>query len=187
GARRGYRAGPLWPRPTRPAPAGCRHGRGSSPQTSRSYGARCRPAPGAGPAAWGAIGNYMLLFLAGLQSIPDDIYESASIDGATKVQQFWYMTVPLLAPIMQIVIMLAIINSLKGYESIMVLTEGGPIGRTEVMFLYVYKLLFPMPSAGATLDPQFGYGSAVGFVTAIIVGMITLVYQYMSRKMNKIN
>ncbi|WP_373229294.1 carbohydrate ABC transporter permease [Cohnella sp.] len=136
-------------------------------------------------AVWGAVGNYMLLFLAGLQNIPNDVYESSALDGANKRQQFWYLTIPMLGPVLQIVIMLAIINSLKGYESIMVLTEGGPIGKTEVMYLYVYKLFFPTPSSGLVVDQQFGYGSAVGFTTAVIVGMITLLYHMMSKRLNK--
>lgn len=136
-------------------------------------------------AVWGAIGNYMLLFLAGLQSIPEDLYESAQIDGANRVQQFWYVTIPLLGPVMQMIILLAITISLKGYESIMVLTEGGPVGRTEVMFLYVYKLLFPV-STGSVFLQEIGYGSAVGFATAVIVGAITGIYFFVSKRMNKI-
>ncbi|TFE31520.1 carbohydrate ABC transporter permease [Cohnella luojiensis] len=136
-------------------------------------------------AAWGAVGNYMLLFLAGLQSIPQDLYESASIDGANAVQRFRYITIPMLGPIMQIIIMLAIIASLKGYESIMVMTDGGPIGKTEVMYLYLYKLLFPVPT-GPPVEQQLGYGSAVGFATAIIVGLITAIYYFMTKKMNKV-
>ncbi|MNR51200.1 hypothetical protein D3C85_1708370 [compost metagenome] len=81
--------------------------------------------------------------------------------------------------------MLAIINSLKGYESIMVLTEGGPVGKTEVMYLYVYKLFFPTPT-GSFTDQQFGYGSSVGFMTAVIVGIITIVYHLMSKRLNKL-
>lgn len=137
-------------------------------------------------AVWGAVGNYMLLFLAGLQNIPTDLYESASIDGANARQKFWYITIPMLGPVMQIIIMLAIIASLKGYESIMVMTEGGPIGKTEVMYLYLYKLLFPVASTGNSVVQQFGYGSAVAFATALIVGTITAVYYYLSRKMNKV-
>ncbi|MFS0723421.1 carbohydrate ABC transporter permease [Paenibacillus sp. 1P07SE] len=136
-------------------------------------------------AVWGAVGNYMLLFLAGLQGIPKDLYESASIDGANAGRRFWSITLPMLAPVAQLVIMLAIIASLKGYESIMLITEGGPIGRTEVMYLYLYKLLFPV-STGSAVVQQFGYGSAVGFATAIIVGGITGLYFLLSRKMNKV-
>lgn len=136
-------------------------------------------------AVWGAVGNYMLLFLAGLQSIPQDLYESAAIDGANAGKRFWHITLPMLAPVAQMVIMLAIIASLKGYESIMVITEGGPIGKTEVMYLYLYKLLFPV-STGSPVTQQLGYGSAVGFATAVIVGGITGLYFFLSRKMNKV-
>ncbi|WP_127535716.1 carbohydrate ABC transporter permease [Paenibacillus illinoisensis] len=137
-------------------------------------------------AVWGAIGNYMLLFLAGLQNIPQDVYESSALDGANKFQQFRYITIPMLGPVMQMIIMLAIINALKGYESIMVMTDGGPIGKTNVMFLYVYKLFFP-PAGGsaATQIQEFGYGSAAAFVTALIVGVITILYFYGSRKMSQ--
>ena len=136
-------------------------------------------------AVWGAVGNYMLLFLAGLQSIPQDLYESASIDGANAGRRFWNITLPMLAPVAQMVIMLAIIASLKGYESIMVITEGGPIGKTDVMYLYLYKLLFPV-STGSPVTQQLGYGSAVGFATAVIVGAVTGLYFFFSRKMNKV-
>ncbi len=135
-------------------------------------------------AIWGAVGNYMLLFLAGLQGIPEDLYEAASLDGASEVRKLWSITIPLLGPVMQMIIMLAITISLKGYESIMVLTEGGPYGKTEVMYLYLFKLLFPI-SPESPVQQQLGYGSAVGFVTALIVGIVTILYFYLSRKLNK--
>lgn len=135
-------------------------------------------------AIWGAIGNYMLLFIAGLQGIPDDLYESASIDGANAAQKFWSITIPMLGPVLQMIIMLAIITALKGYESIMVLTEGGPFGKTDVMYLYVFKLFFPVSASSASVQ-QIGYGSAAGFVTALIVGGITIVYFYLSKRLNQ--
>lgn len=136
-------------------------------------------------AIWGAIGNYMLLFIAGLQNIPEDLYEAASLDGAGPLRKMWSITIPMLGPVLQMIVMLAITVSLKGYESIMVLTEGGPYGKTEVMYLYLYKLFFPV-STGSTTVQQFGYGSAVGFATAVIVGIITLIYFYVSKKLNEI-
>lgn len=135
-------------------------------------------------AVWGAIGNYMLLFIAGLQGIPEDIYESASIDGANAVQKFWYITIPMLGTVLQMIVMLAIITALKGYESIMVLTEGGPFGKTDVMYLYVYKLFFPVSATNTTVQ-QLGYGSAVGFVTALIVGVVTILYFSMSKRLSR--
>jgi raffinose/stachyose/melibiose transport system permease protein len=137
-------------------------------------------------AAWGGLGNYMVLFLAGLQTIPKELEEAATLDGASKPRIFLFITIPLLGPVMQIVLLLAIINALKGYESIMVLTGGGPADQTQVMNLYVYKLFFPL-SAGQSYTPEFGYGSAAGVVTSLIIGIITVVYLWSSRRMDKIN
>ncbi len=135
-------------------------------------------------ASWGAVGNYMIYFLAGLQSIPEDLYESASIDGAGPLQTLWHITLPMMGPVLQVVVMLAIIISLKGYESILVLTGGGPAGVTDVIYLYIYKLFFPMPDIGST-TLEYGYGSAVAFVSSIIVGLITVGYLYWSKRMNE--
>ncbi|MGO4529338.1 carbohydrate ABC transporter permease [Paenibacillus sp. 2TAF8] len=136
-------------------------------------------------AIWGAVGNYMLLFIAGLQSIPEELYEAASLDGASEFQKLHNVTIPLLGPVMQMIIMLAITTALKGYESIMVLTEGGPYGKTEVMYLYLFKLLFPVSADTQSLQ-QLGYGSAVGFTTALIVGAVTLIYFQISKKLNDV-
>ncbi len=135
-------------------------------------------------AVWGGIGNYMIYFIAGLQGIPKEVYESASIDGSNRLQTMWYITIPMLGPVMQIIVMLAIINSLKGYESIMVLTGGGPAGSTEVMFLYVYRLFFPM-SDGSDFRVDYGYGATASFISAIIVGIITCAYLWYSKKMSE--
>ncbi|KLU53702.1 sugar ABC transporter permease [Paenibacillus sp. VT-400] len=136
-------------------------------------------------AIWGAVGNYMLLFIAGLQSIPEELYEAASLDGASEYQKLRNVTIPLLGPVLQMIIMLAITTALKGYESIMVLTEGGPYGKTEVMYLYLFKLLFPVSADTQSLQ-QLGYGSAVGFTTALIVGAVTLIYFQISKKLNDV-
>ncbi|MFZ5825836.1 MAG: carbohydrate ABC transporter permease [Bacillota bacterium] len=133
-------------------------------------------------AAWGAIGNYMVLFLAGLQSIPDELYEAASIDGATPAEQFRHVTIPMLGPVLQVVIMLAIVISLKGYESLMVLTGGGPVDATMVMFLYIYKLFFPSIDGDAMVQ-QYGYGSSLSFIASLIITGITLVYLRLSRRL----
>lgn len=137
-------------------------------------------------ATWGAIGNYMIYFLAGLQGIPAEIYESARIDGANKWEEIKSITLPMLAPVFQVVMMLAVIGALKDYENILVLTGGGPNGATEVMYLYAYKFFFPLSEAGGS-TMQFGYGAAVSFVVSIIVGIITAIYYVSSNKMNDVN
>ena len=132
---------------------------------------------------WGAVGNYMIYFIAGLQTIPLDIYESAALDGITPLKKLWYITLPMLAPVMKTVIMLAITSSFQDMQSIMVLTEGGPSGATEVMFLYTYRMFFPI-SISSQATSQFGYGATLCFVSAAIIGMVTILYLFLTRKLD---
>jgi raffinose/stachyose/melibiose transport system permease protein len=136
-------------------------------------------------AVWGGFGNYMILLVAGLQSIPQELYESSKMDGANSVQNFFYVTLPMLGPILKVVLMLAITSALKDYEVIMVMTGGGPQERTDVMFLYIYYLLFGNPKSLA-VRYQIGYGATAGLVSAVIIGMITVAYLRVSRKLDDI-
>lgn len=134
-------------------------------------------------AIWGGFGNYMILFLAGLQSISQDVYESADIDGCSKVQSFFYITVPMLGPVLKVVLLLAITTALKDYESIMVLTNGGPVGSTQVMFLYIYQLMFGSETVAGV---QIGYGAAVSLVSAVIIGIVTVIFLKLSKKLDDV-
>lgn len=136
-------------------------------------------------AVWGAIGNYMVYFIAGLTGISDDIYESAKIDGANETQSLFYITIPMLAPIIKMILMLALVVSFLDMQSILVLTEGVPMNATNVMFLYIYQLFFPVTS-GSTVPQEFGYGAAVSVVAALIVGAVTLFYLFLARKLDKV-
>lgn len=135
-------------------------------------------------AIWGGFGNYMILFSSGLTSISDEVYESAQIDGANSFQTFFRITLPLLGPVLKVVLMLAITTALKDYQSIMVLTAGGPNNRTQVMFLYIYQLCFGNSSSGGSL--QIGYGAVLSIISAVIVGVITLIYLKISKKLDDI-
>lgn len=136
-------------------------------------------------AVWGAVGNYMIYFLSGLQTISSDIYESADLDGAVGWKRLWHITLPMMSPIIQMVLMLAITQAFKDYETILVMTAGGPNNATNVLYLYIYKLMFPTgESTGATVQ-QYGYGACVAFTTAIFVGIITALYLKWSAKMKE--
>ena len=137
-------------------------------------------------AIWGGLGNYMVYFLAGLQQVPNELYESGEIDGTNKFTRLWYITLPMLGPVLKIIIMLSILSAFQDMQSIMVLTEGGPFESTDVMFLYVYRLYFPVTVTGAVATRQYGYGAAVAIICAAIVGVVTLLYLYVSRKMDDI-
>lgn len=136
-------------------------------------------------AVWGGVGNYMVYFLAGLQQIAPDMYESAEIDGVTPVTRLFRITLPLLGPVLKTILMLAIINAFQDMASIMVLTEGGPFNATKVMFLYIYQLYYPT-SDSMSFRPQYGYGAAVSIVAAAIIGLITVLYMRLSRKLDDI-
>ncbi|WP_124067150.1 sugar ABC transporter permease [Clostridium sp. E02] len=136
-------------------------------------------------AVWGAFGNYMILLISGLTGIPSDVYESAQIDGANGIQTFFKITLPMLGPVLKVVIMLAVTTAFKDYQSILVLTGGGPNNRTHVMFSYIFQMVFGTSAAASHL--QIGYGSVLSIVSALIVGIVTVIYLNFSKKMDDIS
>lgn len=134
-------------------------------------------------AVWAGFGNYMIYFISGMSSISEDVYESAKIDGANGIYTFFHITLPMLSPMLKIILMLAITGAFKDYDSILVLTQGGPNNRTQVMFLYIYQLIFGN-SVGAT--PQIGYATVLSLVAALIIGLVTAVYLFFARKLDDV-
>ena len=118
-----------------------------------------------------------------MSSISEDVYESAKIDGANGIQTFFKITLPMLSPMLKIILMLAITGAFKDYESIMVLTNGGPNNRTQVMFLYIYQLIF---GKDVGTNPQIGYATVLSLVAALIIGIVTAVYMYFARKLDEV-
>lgn len=126
---------------------------------------------------WQNFGLNMIFFLTGLQSIPHEMYEAATIDGANGRQQFFRITIPMLGPISQMVIMNALLGSLKMADLVLVMTNGMPNGKTEVMMSYIYKLFF----SGFT-SSDWGYASALMLITAVMLGIITIIYLKMTKR-----
>ncbi len=133
-------------------------------------------------AIWGGFGNYMIYFMSGLSSVPGDVYESAMIDGSSGLHTFFHITLPMLSPMLKTILMLAITTAFKDYESIMVLTNGGPDNRTMVMFLYIYRLLFGSNSN----NPSIGYACVLSLMAAVIVGIVTGIYMLIARKLDDV-
>jgi len=115
---------------------------------------------------WKSVGYYMVLFLAGLQSIPKMFYEAASVDGANSRQQFWYITIPLLMPTTLFVMVISIINSFQVFTPIFLLTRGGPHGATRVLPILIYENAF--------IYLKMGYASAMAVVLFVILMILTL-------------
>lgn len=110
----------------------------------------------------------MLILLAGLRSLPREPFESAMIDGASRWQMFWRITVPLLQPVLVVVLIFRIIDSLKVFDLIWVITAGGPGFASETLYVYAYNQAFKY------LD--IGYGSAVIVVFTAIVAAASVVW-----------
>ncbi|MEV0638374.1 sugar ABC transporter permease [Streptomyces sp. NPDC050619] len=115
---------------------------------------------------WRNFGIAMVLFLAGLQAIPQDVYEAASLDGAGRWRQLRHITLPLLLPTTLLVSVLLTVFYLQVFEEPYLLTDGGPLGSTESMALYTYHQF----GAG-----EFGMSSAASFVTLVLVALVSLV------------
>ena len=123
---------------------------------------------------WQSLGFYMLIFFAGLQSIPAELYESASLDGANGLQKLLHVTVPMLWPITSVVIVINIIGGIKVFETIYVMTTGGPNHATEVLGTYLYVTAFGATGGGS---PSMGYAAAIG-VVILLLAMVGTVIQF---------
>lgn len=98
--------------------------------------------------SWQGFGLYMLLFIAGLQNIDHSLYEAAEIDGANAWQQLRDVTLPGLSEVMTFVVSLALINGLKGFATVFVMTNGGPFYQSELITTYIYRLAFSAQDHG---------------------------------------
>jgi len=116
---------------------------------------------------WKGIGYNMVIYLAGLQDIPNELREAASIDGATGAQFFWRVTLPLLSPVTFFVVLMLTIGSFKSFDLIFALTEGGPGNATQLISHYIYNKAFVFFNYGQT--------SAAAFVLTAMVVIITII------------
>ncbi|MEU1577227.1 sugar ABC transporter permease [Streptomyces collinus] len=114
---------------------------------------------------WQYAGYSMVIFLAGLQSVPKEIHEAAAIDGAGPVRRFWSVTRPLLAPALTINLMLSVIGGIKLFDQVYALTGGGPGHATETISTLIYKDAFTLG--------EFGYSIALAVVLTIIVAVVS--------------
>nr|WP_212903597.1 sugar ABC transporter permease [Clostridium polyendosporum] len=116
--------------------------------------------------AWQAAGYFMMIFLAGLQDIPKHLYEAASIDGANKIQEFWYVTLPGLKNVFKFVILMTTIQAFKLFQQPFIMTGGGPNGSTETVVQLIYKEGFQYRNAG--------YSSAIAIIFFLIIITISI-------------
>jgi ABC-type sugar transport system permease subunit len=116
--------------------------------------------------AWWLCGYRMIVFRAGLNAIPDELYESASIDGAGPLRSFWNITLPLMKPSLLFAAVLTLVGGLRAFGQVIIMTNGGPGTSSEVLAIYMYRLAFEMFN--------FGQAAAVGFILLVIIFSISM-------------
>ncbi|WP_441894468.1 carbohydrate ABC transporter permease [Paenibacillus sp. YAF4_2] len=119
------------------------------------------------------FGSTMVIFLAGLKQIPSELYESASVDGASKLRKFFHITLPMISPVMFFNLVLGIIGSFQMFTSAFIITNGGPINSTYMYALFLYDKAFK--------HYQMGYASALAWILLVIVALMTAINFLVSR------
>jgi ABC-type sugar transport systems, permease components len=122
---------------------------------------------------WSSVPMLTLLYLAGLQGIPKELYEAASVDGSTALRSFWRITFPLLLPITLISLILKTIDAFSLFDLVYILTGGGPADSTQVTGYYLYQAAF------TSLD--YGYASALAWIIALATGCLAFFYSKLTR------
>ncbi len=117
-------------------------------------------------ATWKNMGFYIILFLSGLLNIPQDLYEASKIEGASRWQDFWRITLPLLKPTMLLVVILSTLGAFSLFIEPYVMTGGGPLNKTMSVVLYMYKQAF--------LFQHMGYAATIGFALALVILVFVL-------------
>jgi len=115
---------------------------------------------------WAHTGQLLIIYLAGLQQIPQEYYEVAKIEGANRWQTFWRVTWPLLVPVTTMVVAYTTIQSFQAFVLVFALTNGGPGNATEILGTYIYHQAF--------MNNHFGYAAAISVVFMIIIAVLTM-------------
>lgn len=123
---------------------------------------------------WANLGYKIVIYLAGLSNIPDDLYEASEIDGANKLQQFWMITIPMLTPTIFFLSITTMIASFKVFDLVKFLTDGGPNNATNVLVYYLYEEGF--------INFRMGYASTLSWALFIIIAIITSLTWLVQRK-----
>jgi multiple sugar transport system permease protein len=121
-----------------------------------------------------SIGWYMIIYLAGLQRIPEEVYEAARLDGASRFQSLWHVTLPLISPITFLLFVTGFIGHFQTFGQAYVMTQGGPNNSTLFYTLYVYNTAF--------LELKLGYASALAWILFFIILAITLIQLKLAKK-----
>lgn len=126
---------------------------------------------------WKGIGITIIYWLAALQTIPEELYEAARVDGADRRRILAHITIPLLVPLGVVILLLTVVTSMNVFDLVQVTTAGGPNGATDIVQTYVYRYAFNTDGT-----PRFGYAAAVGLLFGITVMLVTVAGRMLGRR-----
>lgn len=131
---------------------------------------------------WQSLGFYLVIFFAALQSVPEDLYEAAAIDGANAIDRFLHVTIPMLRGTIIVVVVLNTINGIKVFDQVWVMTAGGPNHASETLGTYLYRTAF---GAMGSSNPQLGYATAIA-ILILIMSFVFSVIQIRTGQMREV-
>jgi putative chitobiose transport system permease protein len=123
---------------------------------------------------WKGLGYYMVIYLAGLQSIPADLYEAAAIDGSEGIRKHWDITVPLMRPYLMLVGVISAISATKVFEEVFIMTQGGPNNSSKTVVYYLYQQAFK--------DFEMSYACTIGLVLFLVILVLSILNLKLSPK-----
>lgn len=116
---------------------------------------------------WKGLGYYMVIYLAGLQAVPADLYEAAAIDGSDGLQKHWDITIPLMKPYLFLVAVISSISATKVFEEVFIMTQGGPLNSSKTIVYYLYEQAFQ--------DLEMSYACTIGLVLFLVIFSLSIV------------
>lgn len=128
----------------------------------------------AGLDIWRGFGFWGILLLAGLLAVPPELYQAASLDGASPLRRFWHVTLPSIRPVLAVAALLVTVTSMQVFDSVYVLTNGGPAGATRTAVFYIYTSIFE------TGNP--GYGAVLSLILLVVVVLLTVAMARLARR-----
>jgi multiple sugar transport system permease protein len=126
---------------------------------------------------WGGIGYSMVIYLAGLQAIPQELYEAAEVDGAGALSRLWYVTIPMLRPTTLFLLVIGIIGSFQVFTQIFIMTSGGPVDRTTTMVYFIYQTAF--------INFDMGYASTLAYALFVMLLAFTVINLRLNSEANR--
>ncbi|MHA6481840.1 carbohydrate ABC transporter permease [Paenibacillus sp. strain BS8-2] len=123
---------------------------------------------------WQWTGFYVVLMLAAIFAIPKEILEAGEIDGAVGWRKAWFLTIPLIQPVIAVSLLLSVTGAMKALDIVLIMTKGGPFGSTELMATYMYKQAYSLN--------DFGYANAIAIIIALFTALLSIVLQLFNNR-----